>query len=475
MTTALKQRKVDFNDNEVREAVASDDLHGFVCTCLPHYVSLPSAEFHYVLSEVLGDPKYDLVELIGFRDSAKSTYASLALPLFAALTGRYKFIVVINDTSKQAELSLANIKYELEHNRHIKMLFPTVVAAKTWSGDNLLLSNGVRIIARSRGENIRGIRHRQTRPDLIIVDDPENLMQVRKKENRDKTEQWFNAEVVPARQSFGAKLVVIGNLLHNDSFISRLAKNQLFKVIKIPLIDPETKKVAWVAKYPNKEALQKKRREVGETAWAREYLLKIISEEDQVIKETDIQRYPNEILTKRDDKGNLCFKILDAGVGTDLAISERQTADFTAMISGLRVEWNGKHILIKPRPVNERMNFDKTLKRAVEVADTMPMGTKFFVEDVGYQKAALQQLSKRLSVYPMRPITDKKARLQSVAPFIKDGTVLFPEQGCEDLIAQLIGFGVEEHDDMVDALVYLILGIINSPTAVRVVGRIDKI
>jgi phage terminase large subunit-like protein len=31
---------------------------------------------------------------------------------------------------------------------------------------------------------------------------------------------------------------------------------------------------------------------------------------------------------------------------------------------------------------------------------------------------------------------------------------------CEELIRQLLGFGVEKHDDLVDALVYLILGLV---------------
>jgi hypothetical protein len=35
----------------------------------------------------------------------------------------------------------------------------------------------------------------------------------------------------------------------------------------------------------------------------------------------------------------------------------------------------------------------------------------------------------------------------------------FPRHGCEDLINQLLGFGVEKHDDLVDAPVWLILGV----------------
>jgi hypothetical protein len=39
------------------------------------------------------------------------------------------------------------------------------------------------------------------------------------------------------------------------------------------------------------------------------------------------------------------------------------------------------------------------------------------------------------------------------------GIVKFLRAGCEQLLTQLLGFGNEKHDDAVDALVYLILGL----------------
>ena len=36
----------------------------------------------------------------------------------------------------------------------------------------------------------------------------------------------------------------------------------------------------------------------------------------------------------------------------------------------------------------------------------------------------------------------------------------FSRTGCEQLLNQLFGFGAEKHDDLVDALVYLILGVV---------------
>lgn len=60
----------------------------------------------------------------------------------------------------------------------------------------------------------------------------------------------------------------------------------------------------------------------------------------------------------------------------------------------------------------------------------------------------------------MHPIKDKRARLRVAARYIKNGVVKFPRTGCEQLITQLLGFGIEKHDDAVDALVYLILGLV---------------
>lgn len=61
----------------------------------------------------------------------------------------------------------------------------------------------------------------------------------------------------------------------------------------------------------------------------------------------------------------------------------------------------------------------------------------------------------------MHRIKDKRARLRVAARYIKTGVVKFPRKGAEKLITQLLGFGIEKHDDAVDAIVYLILGTIN--------------
>ena len=89
-------------------------------------------------------------------------------------------------------------------------------------------------------------------------------------------------------------------------------------------------------------------------------------------------------------------------------------------------------------------------------------GTKiFFVGDVGFQKAAIQEMERIMfPVVPVKPMTDKRSRLQVVAPYIKNGTVLFPRTGCEQLLAQIFNLGVESHDDLCDVLTTLLNGLV---------------
>lgn len=63
-----------------------------------------------------------------------------------------------------------------------------------------------------------------------------------------------------------------------------------------------------------------------------------------------------------------------------------------------------------------------------------------------------------LPFIPMKPQGDKRARLQVVAPYFGNGTVLFPCTGCEELLGQMFNFGIEYQND---ACVYLTQGLAN--------------
>jgi phage terminase large subunit-like protein len=61
----------------------------------------------------------------------------------------------------------------------------------------------------------------------------------------------------------------------------------------------------------------------------------------------------------------------------------------------------------------------------------------------------------------MRPVTDKHSRMQTVAPIIKNGTVLFPRTECKELLGQIFNLGFESRDDLCDGLTTLPQGLMD--------------
>jgi phage terminase large subunit-like protein len=138
-----------------------------------------------------------------------------------------------------------------------------------------------------------------------------------------------------------------------------------------------------------------------------------------------------------------------------ITISTEESADYTAAVAG-EVAWeNGQlAIYVLPNPTNKRMGFH-------DMRHSTKMSSEWFVEDTQYQHAAIEEMERRaFSVQGMRPIKDKRARLRVAARYIKNGTVKFPRKGAEQLITQLVGLGIEKHDDLCEACVWLILGLV---------------
>jgi hypothetical protein len=196
-----------------------------------------------------------------------------------------------------------------------------------------------KIMAVSIDQSVRGLRHKQYRPDLMIADDIEDLQSVKTKEGRDKTYGWVKGELIPAGDT-QTQVVFIGNLLHEDCLLKRLEReiksNELQGIYcEYPLLD-EHETCIWPGKYPTSGHIDIEKQRIGsEAAWQREFLLHIISDAERVIFPEWIQYYDQ--LPSEGDR-----RFLHTATGIDLAISQNDSADYTAMVSGKVYRIDGK-------------------------------------------------------------------------------------------------------------------------------------
>lgn len=459
----LKYQKIIekmIKDRKFRIALSKKSHYWFFHFYFGQYVTYETADFQREMFRTTEDNKINMAVIVAFRGSAKSTIFTLSYTLWSILGKQNKkFVVILSQTQKQAKQHLMNIRTELEKNKILSRdLGPFKEESDEWGGYSLVIPNyGARISAASNEQSIRGIKHLQFRPDVIIADDVEDLNSVKTQESRDKTYNWFKGDVIPAGAA-NTKIIVIGNLLHEDSLLRRLQKevkdgvlNGIYK--EYPLLD-ETGKPLWPDKFPNEDEINKEKMKVGnEIAWQREYLLTIVPDTDRVVNLAWIHCYDN--LPHESES------FMYAATGIDLAISESESACYTAMVSA-KIFGQGEDmkIYILPYPTNERMDSPTTLKKAKEISEKLGNGrmTELYIEDVAYQRSLIQNLQKEN--YPAVGFPtlgqDKRARLATVAPAIENGTVLFPKQGAEVLISQLIGFGIEKYNDLADAFVIIV-------------------
>ena len=183
----------------------------------------------------------------------------------------------------------------------------------------------------------------------------------------------------------------------------------------------------------------------------REYMLHLVPDDDRIIERGMIHYY-DELPVALQGQYN------DLIIGVDLAISESNKADYTTMIP-LSILGRGdeQRIYVMPNITNKRMSFPDTIDRLREL-NRFYCYPKFYIEQTAYQAAVVQQLkTEGLDVIGVSPHSDKRSRLNMIADKIQRGVILFSRTGVEDLITQLVGFGIEKHDDLVDALTTAVL------------------
>lgn len=474
-TLTKKQKEKILRSKSFRKAFYSNSFFHFLQKYLRATFELKPSKKHIEIIQSLEsfDEVNEFLTIIGFRGCAKTTLIE-AYALWCMINGKYNFIVYIGNTSDDAKESLANIRNEIEENEELRRDFDIHIEhvkkqgfKEKWTEGQLTIRDCT-IIARGRMQKVRGRKYKKHRIDLILCDDIEDVEGAKTKEKRLRNREWFFSEVLPAtKQGVGSekvKVVVIGNKVHKECLVVHLSKNEKVKHIEFPVID-EYGEITWQGKYPNMEAIEKEKNKVmlageglGHIIWAREYLLKDVDPEDAVITRADFQFYPDEWLQKQP---------ISAGVAVDFAISERETADYTAFTKGIEIlnDDGERRLLIMKNNFHGRINFEKTIEKAMEINNIMPHGTKFYPEDVGYQRSAIEIMKKNgLLTYPQKSTKEKRARIASACYFIKTGRVLFPKEGAEEIIENLVGFGVETHDDVADSCAMLILAMAKTGT-----------
>lgn len=202
---------------------------------LPRHFTRPPSQMHLWLLRMLDTMRHDRgvkVNVLGPRGGAKSTIGTLAFPLREALEGRQRYIWIVSDTIPQARAHLENIYTAVRNNHRLRETYPIVLKGlKTdmkHTAGVLEFRNGVRMEALSTGQKIRGRRHGESRPGLIVCDDLQNDSHIRSREQRRKSREWFFGSLMKSGTK-ATNVVHLATALHQDSLAMELDRTPGWK------------------------------------------------------------------------------------------------------------------------------------------------------------------------------------------------------------------------------------------------------
>lgn len=496
-------------ENGIRRKLGAIDLEFFGRAYFPHYFSRPSPDFHRELDGIWMEGVLKghypstpaevrkISRLPGSRrvtaaprGHAKSTILTFRGTLHAVLYGYKHYPIILSDSSDQAEGFLENIRIELEENGLLIEDFGVLVG-KVWRSNVIVTKSNIKVEAIGSGKKIRGRKHRNWRPDLLVLDDIENDENVRTQEQRKKLANWFNKAVLKAGDDY-TDVIYIGTMLHYDSLLANTLKNPGWRAVKYQAVlsfsraddlwkhweelytdlsddkHEETARdfylsheaemlagteVLWKEKLSYYDLMVMRLTE-GEASFNSEEQNEPINPEDCIFNPEWFEYY-NEAEITFNAKDYAFFGFVDPSLG------KTKHSDYSAIITLAKQKASG-YLYVMDADI-ERRHPDRIISDILEKERWLRRDfgkgyRKFGAETVQFQwflKEELAKASARAGLYlPIEEVpqtADKTMRVQTLQPDVKNHYIKFNRRH-KLLLEQMMQFPMGAHDDGPDAL-----------------------
>lgn len=492
----------------LRKELAAFDLSYFGRAYLPHYFTRKSPQFHEELDDIwetgvlkgknpsknakgINKIKGSRQATAAPRGHAKSTNFTFKDDLHTILYKYKHYILILSDSSEQAEAFLEDIKSELEDNPEIIQDFGRLKGDKVWRTGVILTTTNIKVEAIGSGKKVRGRKHQNWRPDLIVLDDIENDENVNTSEQRKKLKSWFDRAVSKAGDTY-TDIMYIGTILHYDSLLNNTLQNPRYKTKKyraviseairtdlweeweriyINLFNPDHEadalafykahkremllgtEVLWPEKLSYYDLMEIKLSE-GAASFNSELQNDPIDPENATFNEEWFDYYEPELVNFKDPE----FILIGAN---DPSLGKNKKSDTSSIIS-LALSTKTGYIYVVDASV-ERRKPDIIIEDIFEINRRLKRDYgkgfyKFGVETVQFQYYFKEVMAARsaeqgeyLPIEEIQSTINKILRIESLQPVIRNKYLKF-NRNHKTLIRQLTEFPMGKNDDGPDGL-----------------------
>lgn len=430
-----------------------------------------------MLDKLVTPSKY--IANLCFRGAAKTTLFMEYLVLFVAMFGHIpKFgkiegMIYVSDSMENGVKSARkNIEYRYQSSEFLQEWVPfasftdNYLEFKNTEGHRL----GVKMFGAKTG--LRGTKIFGKRPTIAILDDLVSDDDSKSKVAMDAIKDTVYKGVNFALDPIKRKVIFNGTPFNKDDILIEAVESGAWDVNVWPVCErfpcEEHEFVgAWEDRFTFafvKEQYDMAIKTGKISSFFQELMLRITSNEDRLVQESEIRWYDRVKLLE--NRGSFNFYIT-----TDFATSTKQTADYS-VISVWAYNANGDWFWVdgvcEKRGMTETIN---DLFRLVQIYKPQQVG----IEVSGQQGAFINWLQQEMitrniwfsfassekSGSPgIRPLTDKLARFNIVVPWFKAGKMYFPSQMKMSVImgifmgqiALTTRSGIKGKDDCIDSI-----------------------
>jgi phage terminase large subunit-like protein len=421
------------------------------------------------------------VDLLAPRGSAKSTVLGLLTAWAIGIHTQAKLplqVLYLSYTVDIARSKSATIKRIIESKRY-QEVFPTVRLMKNvtsneyWSIDHKFAG-----IDTTGDEQFTlcaaGLKGSVTskRSHLVMIDDAiKSAADISNPDIRKQMQENWNAVIAPTMFE-GARAICLGTRFrHDDIHATTFNEQNNWTQIVLSAISNNPKTGEEESYWPEMWSLDylKEKKRQAPIAFSFQYM-------NQIIRQNELSLAPELIV-----KAEISTEFDTLGVGVDLSAGTKEKNDYTVMILGGRID-DRIHIIdyrrIRVMGNLEKLDAMKELLNDWSVIGRDDNGHYFptystcdiWSEAVQYQ-ASLEADFKRVCLnneglynliwHPVKGFrADKLARFRGIMGMFEDRKIIFNRyRNFTNLFEELTNFGVSSHDDCVDALVWLVTGL----------------
>lgn len=347
----------------------------------------------FALIELDGEPRVIMnlkenVAVMMPRGFSKTTLLNLS-NLHDICYKNEDFFLYASETGPHAERQLGTVKFELEDNDPLRLVFGDLVSGRQsplkWTDNFIETQNEVMVGAVGTGGQIRGYSKRAKRPGKVVYDDLQNTDSYRSETQRNVDKNWFFQTALPIVRK-GGRSIILGTLLGSEAIMAHAMKHPDFTSIRFGAIDRQGEPL-WSYMMSLAEIEHKKQAmaSVGElSGFYLEYMSEARTDESRMFPSNKLI-YINKPFES----------IVGLALAEDPAISDSANAAFCAF-AVVGIEKTGhKHVIdyFGQKGMDPAAQVDKFFElHSRHMILVPPEFRKYGVEAIGYQRALIHLL-----------------------------------------------------------------------------------